>query len=100
MLGHKYSIGILLATALLMASPADARLKTPQTVYPGSAFNGQSEAQEDSRFSPGFTGLYQQLHILLGNKLYGYLLQNDEFIVFQDLVITHIEERYPVYSSK
>ncbi len=101
MLGQKYTkhtIGIVLTAFSLLASPADAHLNPPQATHSESSLHGRV-APEGSLASMELPGLYLQLSNLLGKKFYGYLLQNDEFIVFQDLVITHIEKRYPVYAS-
>ena len=97
MFSQRYSASALLVALSLMTAPVNAQWKPHPAVYAGSSFIGHSEAQgiETSLPSP-----YAQLQQLLGHKLYGYLLQNDEFIVLQDLVVTHLEKQYAIYSSK
>ena len=95
MLNQKYNtIGTLLAATLLMTNPVNAQWKASPTVYAGSPFDRQTDTH-----SSGLPAPYAQMQRLLGHKLYGYLLQNAEFIVLQDLVITHLEKQYTRYSN-
>lgn len=97
MLSQKYCVGLLLVTLTLMATPVNAQLKPCRVVCTDSSLGRPAEKQSPEA---GLPTPYAQLQRLLGHKLYEYLLQNDEFIVLQDLVITHLEKEYPVYSSK
>ncbi|WGZ92855.1 MAG: hypothetical protein QJT81_13530 [Candidatus Thiothrix putei] len=81
-------IALLVAVTLLIASPVDASLKN----YPIS-----QEAADTHIVLPD---LYEKLRTLLGEKLYRDLLQHNEFIVLQELVLTHFETHYPVYSKQ
>ncbi|SEA33687.1 hypothetical protein SAMN05660964_01405 [Thiothrix caldifontis] len=81
-------IALLVAATLLMASPVDARLKNHPI----------SQETVDTRIVP--PDLYEKLRTLLGEKFYRDLLQHNEFIVLQELVLTHFETHYPVYSKQ
>ena len=95
MLGQSHYVSALLLAGSLIAAPAHAQFKTPAT-YAGSSFERQTDMQEAEVTAIELPAPYAQVRDLLGNKLYGYLLQNDEFIVLQDLVITHLEKQYRV----
>ncbi|WML90955.1 hypothetical protein [Thiothrix lacustris] len=97
MLRQTQKAGLLLIILSLMATPVNAQWKHQPTAYAGSSFKGQSDIQN---LEKGLPAPYAQIQYLLGHRLYGYLLKNDEFIVLQDLVITHLEKHYPVYSTK
>lgn len=86
---HKLTtVGALLLAAAFMAAPVEAGLKT----YPIS--------QETETASIGLPDLYEKLRTLLGEKLYRDLLQNEEFIVFQELVMMHLETQHPVNAKR
>ncbi|QQZ30637.1 hypothetical protein HMY34_18815 [Thiothrix subterranea] len=78
------ALGVLFIATSLTALPAEARLKNTTMTH-----NTTHTAFE-------LPYLYEKLRTLLGNKLYKDLLQNDEFIILQDLVMTHLENQYPV----
>lgn len=78
------ALGALFIATSLTALPVDARLKhTPMT-------------QNTTHTAFELPYLYEKLRTLLGNRLYKGLLQNDEFIILQDLIMTHLENHYPV----
>ncbi|MBO0615400.1 MAG: hypothetical protein RL122_2027 [Pseudomonadota bacterium] len=96
MLGQAHYVSALLLAGSLIAAPAHAQFKANPAAYAGSSFDRQTDMQEMEVKEIELPAPYAQVRDLLGNKLYGYLLQNDEFIVLQDLVITHLEKQYRV----
>lgn len=81
------ALGALFIATSLTASPVDARLKH------------HPMAQDTTHTAFELPYLYEKLRTLLGDRLYQDLLKNDEFIVLQDLVITHLENHYPVVAK-
>lgn len=101
MLTRPFHIGALLLASALIATPAHAaHLQSSPAAYYGSSFDRQTETQNVEVASIELPAPYAQVRSLLGDKLYGYLLKNDEFIVLQDLVITHLEKQHRVSASK
>jgi hypothetical protein len=100
MLTRPYHVGTLLLASALIATPAHAHMQSSPAAYYGSSFDRQTETQNAEVASIELPAPYAQVRSLLGDKLYGYLLKNDEFIVLQDLVITHLEKQHRVSASK
>lgn len=100
MLTRPYHVGTLLLASALIATPAHAHMQLSPAAYYGSSFDRQTETQNTEVASIELPAPYAQVRSLLGDKLYGYLLKNDEFIVLQDLVITHLEKQHRVSASK
>jgi hypothetical protein len=93
MLGQTHYVSALLLASAFIATPVHAQFKTQPAAYAGSAFDRHTDRQEVAIKEIELPAPYAQVRHLLGNKLYGYLLQNDEFIVLQELVITHLEKQ-------
>ncbi|OQX14028.1 MAG: hypothetical protein BWK73_10710 [Thiothrix lacustris] len=77
-------LGALFIATSMAALPTNARLK----------YDPMTQNTTHTAFELPY--LYEKLRTLLGNKLYKDLLQHDEFIILQDLVMTHLENQYYV----
>lgn len=75
----------------LSITEAHARFQTPQIEQPYSLYSQQMIP--DAEISTLF---YQKLRHLLGERLYTYLLESDDFLKLQDLTASFIEKSYPV----
>lgn len=90
MSGFKQAMGIACIICVITTSPAHAQIKH----YPLHEAGQFSTHTGDS--SNGTMDLYQQLKWLLGARVYGYLLENDQFLNFQELVLARLGEKYMV----
>lgn len=86
--GFKQVVGItVIAGSLMAASTAHAQIKNYPLHYTGSQTSTETDAGID---------IYQQLKQLFGDKVYGYLLENDQFLNFQELVLARFGDKYMV----
>jgi hypothetical protein len=87
----KKILTISLITLILASTEAHARFQMSRVNQPPSLYHPQITQDIDVS-----SRVYQQLRYLLGERLYTYLLESDDFLRLQDLTANFIEKSYPV----
>lgn len=96
MSGLNKVIGVTAIVLSIMSPASHAHLKNHPLRYAGSTMGLQNGDTRDLR--SGSVDFYSQVKELLGEHLYGRLLESDEFLNLQELVITHLGDKYMVSS--
>jgi hypothetical protein len=88
-----FAISLIILT--LLNTEAHARFQTPLIMKQPPSFH-HPQTVENTELSSQPYPYQQQMRYLLGERLYMYLLESDDFLRLQDLTANIIGKSYPI----